>query len=198
MHDTSLVVSIWKNSAVIFRLLYISSNGNNNNHCLTNTTVIFIPHQSMQEPNYHVPRPFARHFDASVCNLFPDVDKKIFKVLDVAAGTGLLGLELNKLGYTNIDALDMSQEMLNRAMMKNVYNKLICAAMTDQRINGIETAEYDALTCSSAVCTSHVRPSAFEEMVKIVKPGMRDMENISLSYSFRFFPAFVNTRSTIP
>ena len=152
----------------------------------------------MQEPNYHVPRPFARHFDASVCNLFPDVDKKIFKVLDVAAGTGLLGLELNKLGYTNIDALDMSQEMLNRAMMKNVYNKLICAAMTDQRINGIETAEYDALTCSSAVCTSHVRPSAFEEMVKIVKPGMRDIKNISLSFSFRFFPAFVNTRSTIP
>lgn len=68
---------------------------------------IFIPHQSMQEPNYHIPRPFARHFDTSVCNLFPDVDKKSFKVLDVAAGTGLLGLELNKLGYTNIDALDM-------------------------------------------------------------------------------------------
>ena len=152
----------------------------------------------MQEPNYHVPRPFSRHFDASVCNLFPDVDKKSFKVLDVAAGTGLLGLELNKLGYTNIDALDMSQEMLNRAMMKNVYNKLICAAMTDQLINGIETAEYDALTCSSAVCTSHVRPSAFEEMVKIVKPGMRDIENISLSFSFCYFPAFVSTGSTIP
>ncbi|RMX42927.1 hypothetical protein pdam_00024014, partial [Pocillopora damicornis] len=70
--------------------------------------------------------------------------------------------------------------MLNRAMMKNVYNKLICAAMTDQRINGIETAEYDALTCSSAVCTSHVRPSAFEEMVKIVKPGGVLCFNISL------------------
>ena len=64
----------------------------------------------MQEPEYSVPWPFVRHFDATVCNLFPDVDKKSFKVLDVAAGTGLLGLELNKLGYTYIDALDMSQE----------------------------------------------------------------------------------------
>ena len=65
----------------------------------------------MQEPEYSVPRPFVRHFDATtVCKLFPDVDKKSFKVLDVAAGTGLLGLELNKLGYTYIDALDMSQE----------------------------------------------------------------------------------------
>ena len=54
------------------------------------------------------------------------------------------------------------------------------------------------MTCSSAVCTSHVWPSAFEEMVKIVKPGMRDIENISLSFSFRFFPAFVSTVSTIP
>ena len=59
----------------------------------------------MQEPDYSVPRPFVRHFDATVYKLFPDVDKKSFKVLDAAAGTGLLGLELNKLGYTYIDAL---------------------------------------------------------------------------------------------
>ena len=45
--------------------------------------------QIMQEPEYSVPWPFVRHFDATVCKLFPDVDKKSFKVLDVAAGTGL-------------------------------------------------------------------------------------------------------------
>ena len=39
----------------------------------------------MQEPEYSVPRPFVRHFDATVCKLFPDDDKKSFKVLDVAA-----------------------------------------------------------------------------------------------------------------
>ena len=122
----------------------------------------------MQEPEYSVPRPFVRHFDATVCNLFPDVDKKSFKVLDVAAGTGLLGLELNKLGYTYIDALDMSQEMLNRTKNKT---KLICTAVNDQRINGIETAEYDALTCSSAVCAGQVQPCAFSEMLMMVKPG---------------------------
>ena len=103
-----------------------------------------------------------------MCKLFPDVDKKSFKVLDVAAGTGLLGLELNKLGYTYIDALDMSQEMLNRTKNKT---KLICTAVNDQRINGIETAEYDALTCSSAVCAGQVQPSAFSEMLMMVKPG---------------------------
>ena len=124
--------------------------------------------QIKQEPEYSVPRPFVRHFDATVYKLFPDADKKSFKVLDVAAGTGLLGLELNKLGYTYIDALDMSQEMLNRAKNKT---KLICTAVNDQRINGIETAEYDALTCSSAICAGQVQPSAFSEMLMMVKPG---------------------------
>ena len=122
----------------------------------------------MQEPEYSVPWPFVRHFDATVCKLFPDVDKKSFKVLDVAAGKDLLGLELNKLGYTYIDAHDMSQEMLARAKNKI---KLICTAVNDQRINGIETAEYDALTCSSAICAGQVQPSAFSEMLMMVKPG---------------------------
>ena len=65
----------------------------------------------------------------------------------------------------------MSQEMLNRAKNKKVYTKLICAAVNDQWINGIETAEYDALTCSSAVCAGEVKPSAFSEMLMMVKPG---------------------------
>ena len=122
----------------------------------------------MQEPEYSVPRPFVRHFDATVYKLFPDADKKSFKVLDVAAGTSLLGLELNKLGYTYIDAHDMSQEMLTRAKNKT---KLICTAVNDQRINGIETAEYDALTCSSAICAGQVQLSVFSEMLMMVKPG---------------------------
>lgn len=129
----------------------------------------------MQEHNYKVPQPFAKLFDATVSKLFPEIRKKDFKVLDVAAGTGLVGLELRKLGYDNIDALDMSQEMLNQAKKKGVYKKSICAALTDQQIPDIGTGEYDALTCSSAVCTSHVRPSAFQEMIKLVKPGKRDI-----------------------
>ena len=65
----------------------------------------------------------------------------------------------------------MSQEMLNRAKHKKVYTKLICAAVNDQRMNGIETAEYDALTCSSAGCAGQVQLSAFSEMLMMVKPG---------------------------
>lgn len=100
-----------------------------------------------------------------------DIDKDNFKILDVAAGTGLFGIELNKNGYRNIDALDMSQEMLNHARVKNIYRKFICITMTDQRIPTIETGEYDAVMCCASMGAGHVGPSAFEEMIRVTKPG---------------------------
>jgi len=136
--------------------------------------------QMMQEPIYKLIRPFSKLFHATVSKLFPEMEKRAFKVLDVAAGTGLLGLELNKLGYSNIDALDISREMMNHARSKNVYKKFMYTAMTDQRTADIKTGEYDALTCSGAVGSAHVRPSAFDEMIRIFKPGGVLCFNISL------------------
>ena len=40
------------------------------------------------------------------------------KILDVAAGTGLVGVELVKVGFKHIVALDYSQEMLDLAKEK--------------------------------------------------------------------------------
>lgn len=77
--------------------------------------------------------------------------KRRNKIIDVAAGTGLAGVELSKLGYTNIDALDMSQEMLNQAKKKNVYQRLICSHLSDQRTSEIDTGQYDAITCVNAL-----------------------------------------------
>jgi ubiquinone/menaquinone biosynthesis C-methylase UbiE len=45
------------------------------------------------------------------------------KILDVAAGTGLVGVELAKLGFKNIVALDYSQEMLDLAEEKGKSRK---------------------------------------------------------------------------
>ena len=45
-----------------------------------------------------------------------------------------MAVELIKLGYTNLHALDISQEMLNEAKKKNLYKKIICAPLNDQHI----------------------------------------------------------------
>ena len=116
-------------------------------------------------------KPFVESFDATVKQVLKDKPKDQIKIIDVAAGTGLIGVELQKLGYTNLHALDISQEMLNEAKKKNVYKKLICAALNDQQIAEIETGEFDALVCASTMLTGHIRSSALVEMIRIVKIG---------------------------
>ena len=82
-----------------------------------------------------------------------------------------MAVELQKLGYTNLHALDISQEMLNEAKKKNFYKKIICAPLNDQRIPEIETGEFDALICGGTLIKGLVRSLAFLEMVRMVRTG---------------------------
>ena len=109
--------------------------------------------------------------DAAAKQEIPGKPKDKLKIIDAAAGTGLIGVELHRLGYSDLHALDISQEMLNEAMNKNVYKTLICAALSDQQIPEIETGTFDALICGGALFMGHVRPSAFGEMIRLVKSG---------------------------
>lgn len=110
-------------------------------------------------------------FDAAIKQVFQDKPKNEIKIIDVGAGTGLIGVELKKLGYTNLHALDMSQEMLNEAKKKNAYQKFICAPLRDQRISEIETGEFDASICCGTLIAGHFRAEAFVEMIRMVKIG---------------------------
>ena len=115
--------------------------------------------------------PIAHILDVAILKAFPNKDKDKVKIIDVAAGTGLTGVELNKLGYTTIDALDLSQAMLNEAMKKNVYKSFICAALTGQLTAEIKTGEYDALICANAIGNKHIPQAALTEMCRIVSKG---------------------------
>ena len=47
-------------------------------------------------------------------------------ILDLGAGTGLCGEVLRNAGFENVDALDISSEMLEEARKKNIYKNLFC------------------------------------------------------------------------
>ena len=91
------------------------------------------------------------------------------KILDVGCGTGLAGAELSRLGYTNIDALDYSPEMLAVAGKRGVYGALIEADLTDPL--AIETASYDALICTGTFTHAHVDAACLDELLRILAPG---------------------------
>ena len=111
-------------------------------------------------------------FDNAINEVFQGKKSKSqIRIMDAGAGTGLIGVELHKQGYSDVDALDISQEMLNEAKKKNAYRKFICAPLSDQRTPGVETDEYDALICVGTLIFSHVRPTAFVELIRMVRNG---------------------------
>ena len=89
-------------------------------------------------------------------------------ILDVGAGTGLVG-ECLKSTSKEIDALDISPEMLEIARLKNCYSKIIEADVT-QRLS-ISDNHYGAIVSAGTFTHGHVGPSAFDELVRIAQPG---------------------------
>ena len=103
-------------------------------------------------------------------DVFPSPRKDI-KILDAGAGTGMVAKLLVDRGYTNIDALDISQKMLDIAEKKQIYKRLISAALSEKRINEIETAAYDVVMCAGVVVYGQVKPGAIFEILRFIKPG---------------------------
>ncbi len=92
------------------------------------------------------------------------------RVLDAGCGTGLVGEILARHGYGQLDAIDISQDMLEVAKEKDVYGKLIQADMNEP-LKKFKDDTYDASICVGTFTYAHVGPDAFDELIRITKPG---------------------------
>jgi predicted TPR repeat methyltransferase len=97
------------------------------------------------------------------------LDSKESRILDAGCGTGLVGLELSRLGYRHMDALDYSTEMLAQAEKKAVYNELIQADLSKPL--DLPDNKYDAVNCTGTFTYGHVGADAFEELIRVTRPG---------------------------
>ena len=91
------------------------------------------------------------------------------KILDAGCGTGLVGEILNKNSFQNLIGVDFSQEMLNIAKQKNVYQSLDLVDLTKKL--DYEDNVFDAVICAGTFTCGHVGPEALREMVRITKQG---------------------------
>ncbi|MFP5019338.1 class I SAM-dependent DNA methyltransferase [Pseudonocardia phyllosphaerae] len=91
------------------------------------------------------------------------------EVLDAGCGTGLVGVELNRLGVTTVDGLDLSSGMLEKARATGVYRELaetdLTAALT------LPDDRYDVVVCVGTLTHAHVGPSALAEFARVIRPG---------------------------
>jgi len=92
-------------------------------------------------------------------------NKKI-KIYDAGCGTGLVGVELKKNGYTNFDGVDLSQKLLN--LVPDGLYKNILKADLNKPLN-ISDNEYDAVLCVGTFTFGHVKPPALDEFIRITK-----------------------------
>jgi SAM-dependent methyltransferase len=90
------------------------------------------------------------------------------KIIDVGCGTGLVGLELQNLGFSNFDGIDISQEMIDIAQGRG-YNSLFLGNLNKSLPIGSNS--YDAALCVGVFTHGHVGPERFSELVRIVKPA---------------------------
>ncbi len=90
-------------------------------------------------------------------------------VLDVGAGTGLAGQALRGLGFAgDIDALDLSEQMLAQARAKNIYRALHAADLTRPPL---PCAGYAGIISSGTFTHGHVGPDALPALIDAALPG---------------------------
>ena len=91
---------------------------------------------------------------------------KNIKILDAGCGTGLVGIELKKNGYLNIDGVDLSKKLLE-LVPPNYYQKL--SQIDLNKSLEIENNTYGAIMCVGTFTFGHVKPNALDEFIRICK-----------------------------
>jgi predicted TPR repeat methyltransferase len=90
-------------------------------------------------------------------------------VLDVGCGTGLAGQGLAGHGFTTIDGLDVSPEMMQVAARRGVYRNFIAADLNLPL--AMASDSYDGASCSGTFTHGHVAANCLDELFRVLRPG---------------------------
>jgi predicted TPR repeat methyltransferase len=90
-------------------------------------------------------------------------------ILDVGAGTGVMGDYMNLISFEPLEALDVSEEMLAIASNKGIYNRLHQEAL-GPRMN-LPSNSYAGVVAVGVLTCGHAGPDCLEELIRITRPG---------------------------
>lgn len=114
---------------------------------------------------------FAEDMDYRLPQMVALVLAEVFKgpgpILDVGAGTGLVAQHFPMKGVFDMDALDISPDMLAVAADKGFYRDTIEGDLT--AILDIADQTYGAIVSSGTFTHGHVGPEALDELLRIAR-----------------------------
>ena len=119
-------------------------------------------YQMLDELGYISPTTIAQ----LLIDRLPQKDTRVF---DIGCGTGLIGRFLHRQGYTQIDGIDLSPDMVRIAQDRNIYRQVMVADLNQPLVIADDT--YGAAISSGTFTHGHVGPEPLEEIFRILSPG---------------------------
>lgn len=111
------------------------------------------------EMDYQMPR--------RVALIYAEIAQGAGPVADVGAGTGLVVEHMPLSEGFEIDALDISAEMLTVAAKRGIYRRFIQCDLTQKL--PIEDGAYGAVVSAGTFTHGHVGPEALDELLRIAR-----------------------------
>ena len=90
-------------------------------------------------------------------------------ILDIGCGTGLTCRLLTQRGFSKLDGIDLSADMLGVARERGIYRDLLQGDVNQPL--ALETASYDGAISSGTFTHGHVGPEPLDEIFRVLKPG---------------------------
>ena len=114
------------------------------------------------ENGYQTPRRCAQALGRHCDNLNASL-------LDIGCGTGLSGLAFRMAGFVNLTGNDLSQEMLEIAKTRQIYDNLTLADL-NQPLD-FKQGLFDVIAAVGVISVGHAPPSAIAQMFDKLGPG---------------------------
>ncbi|MBK8974792.1 MAG: L-histidine N(alpha)-methyltransferase [Planctomycetes bacterium] len=113
---------------------------------------------------------FAAHLAAAALLDRYVPNPQVRPVLDAGAGTGAAGVALRELGFQNLTAIDLSQEMLDVAATKGVYAQLLQADLGEP-LDVFPRSHFHAAILVGVFSYGQAPAHALDELLRIIEPG---------------------------
>ncbi|MBT8436878.1 MAG: class I SAM-dependent methyltransferase [Gammaproteobacteria bacterium] len=93
------------------------------------------------------------------------------KLLDAGCGTGLVGVELQSLGYIYVDGFDLSDSMVELAAATGAYRQVLGSIDMMRASQSYPAASYDAILSVGVFTLGHVPPGALPVLLGLARAG---------------------------
>ncbi|MEM7256315.1 MAG: class I SAM-dependent methyltransferase [Pseudomonadota bacterium] len=92
-------------------------------------------------------------------------------ITDVGCGTGLLAPALVHQGFSQLEGIDLSHDMIEKARETNLYRALHAGIDLHHTLPSPLQQRYDAAVCLGVFTPGHVAAEALFQLIHMTKPG---------------------------